>query len=187
MPALQRLANQFRQQGLTVREYGNALHVLSQPSDSEGFQVFEKVCAITLSREGFQYSKWDYTPGPGPDDIEIVFQSCDDAFRAGFSYHFGTPTIIEFWYFNDHLHPEWQIEALRELVKKRELLDVEAKQELFADLEKERKRISPGHYPGDWTNWHKRPDLYYFQMAKTDPSASELFLKADLTHCFQAI
>jgi len=54
------------------------------------------------------FHRWEYFPGPGPDDFSCEFPAIEAVVEAVLAYYFGHPTIIDGWIFPLHLHPELQ-------------------------------------------------------------------------------
>src|SRR5262249_36760243 len=79
---------------------------------------FKDVSRIYFENEMWGFRKWEWVPGPGPDDIDFQAETLERIVNCALNYYFGKPTIINGWIIPVNKHPEWSAERLNSVLER---------------------------------------------------------------------
>jgi hypothetical protein len=98
---------------------------------------------IYYEKEQWGFRKWDYCPGPGPDDIDFQSESLEMITQVDLNYYFGEPTILNKWVLPVHKHPEWDIARLHRALNTATQISLPQWQSIREEAVANRNRLHP--------------------------------------------
>lgn len=69
----------------------------------------KRYSTLSHASEGYIFSFWDCTPGPGKDDFSITFSDLDSTLLAVWYFYFGDPVQVAEWKVPMHQQPSWSL------------------------------------------------------------------------------
>lgn len=109
----------FRDEG-SPEELEEAIRIASAESSVEYIPAdclrLQLLC-ITKQDDGWDMSRWEYTPGPGPDDFFKTYATEDEVLAAALKYFAGEPTVIDGWLIPLHRYPDLDFDMVQQAIK----------------------------------------------------------------------
>lgn len=105
MESLETLAKYLEERGLSVTHASNVGLCVSRVDDAE--------IGLCVHGQGYKVERWDYVPGPGPEDFCVTVPTLDEALLVCWNYFFATPVELNGWTMPLHRYPYWSLPAMQ--------------------------------------------------------------------------
>jgi hypothetical protein len=146
---------------------------------SEDFiQAFKDVLWIYLRDGQWGFAKWEFTGGFGPNDIDFITPTLDEAVSVLLNYYFGEPIALGDWLVPVHMHPEWNMDRLRAAIDQAQPIS----HDTWDAIQREHQQLFSGR-PRPATLSDTFPYLFV-TISHVKKTNIQLHLKRDLRHAF---
>jgi hypothetical protein len=172
MESIETSIKYLAERGLAVSKLSTHRYSLSRQGED----------ALALLNEEGEYwvERWDYAPGPGPDDFRWCAPSLDDALLVCWAYFFGAPIVLNGWVLHLHRYPFWPLAKLQYRVAQAVQLSTFDFERVSEDRRSRRRTDQLGHMSG-----FALAETTQFLLAATRSDSPDLlYLRRDLEEAY---
>ncbi len=143
---------------------------------------FSSTCPVRLFFwEGkWNFERWSYTPGPGPDDIQCEVASLDWAIYWSYLSYFGSPTLFADWIVPFHRFPDWTPAKLLPLIESAKHVSLPE----WTSIQEDCNRKLDEFFKKGIRDWEIRAPYYFYELEHSSLPCYRMRIRRDFSEAF---